>query len=144
MENDNKRPMRYYAAIGGTVIGGILTVAGGFYGFLSFAGSWLPALVGLGGALLGAVISFFSSLERDKLSDGEGESEGRRFKSVVRAARNVLLMLGGAGVAGSLIVIVYLCAYFSLGGLVRAAVCLAATAVILTAGIVFKERYTKL
>ena len=29
MENDNKRPMRYYAAIGGTVIGGILTVAGG-------------------------------------------------------------------------------------------------------------------
>ena len=90
------------------------------------------------------MISFFSSLERDKLSDGEGESEGRRFKSVVRAARNVLLMLGGAGVAGSLIVIVYLCAYFSLGGLVRAAVCLAATAVILTAGIVFKERYTKL
>ena len=121
-----------------------MTVAGGFYGFSSFAGSWLPALVGLGVALLGAVISFFSSLERDKLSDGEGESEGRRFKSVVRAARNVLLMLGGAGVAGSLIVIVYLCAYFSLGGLVRAAICLAATAVILTAGIVFKERYTKL
>lgn len=84
MENDNKRPMRYYAAIGGTVIGGILTVAGGFYGFSSFAGSWLPALVGLGVALLGAVISFFSSLERDKLSDGEGASEGRRFKSVVR------------------------------------------------------------
>ena len=33
MENDNKRPMRYYAAIGGTVIGGILTVAGGFTAF---------------------------------------------------------------------------------------------------------------
>ncbi len=133
-------------AISAIVIGGILEVCGGGYGFISFASGWLAAFAGIGVALLGGLFLFIGIYDLDREFETEENWSFYEYRRKARfhALRNVFLILGWVGVVCFLMVAVHLASEFSWGGLIRAAVCALLTAASMTAGIVFKKKYERL